>query len=86
MKKIKLDTDAIRDHLINKLGDTFHAACVPREAVAKRATSGAPAVEGSRLINPARSPKPWVSVQRVVADGSWGPWIRSHLDTKITWM
>ena len=74
MKKIKADVQAVTDHLIKQLGGTWQEACVARVA------------KDSKLVNPPLSPKPWVSTARVAADGSFYGWVKSHLDTKITWM
>ena len=56
MKSIRDDVDAIVEYLKDKCGSTWAAACVPGRA--------------TRLVNPARSPKPWLSVQRAERDGS----------------
>ena len=77
MKKIHTDVAAVVEHLKTTLGSTWAQASVPRPQA------------NSRLVNPARSPKPWVSRDRKVAEQNghaFNHWIRGHLDTKVTWM
>ena len=73
-KKIDTDVDALKKHLITVLGNNWQSAAVPR------------ARDASKLVNPAKSPRPWESAARAVNDGSYSDWIRTHLDTKVTWM
>jgi hypothetical protein len=77
MKKIEADVAAVVKHLKATLGATWAQASVPR------------AQANSRLLNPARTPKPWESVNRMVnANGglNYDAWLRGHLDSKVTWM
>ena len=74
MKKIKDDVRAVVDHLKAELGSTW------QEAAAYRVQ------KDSKLVNPAKSPKPWDSVMRAVNSGQFDDWVRGHLDTKVTWM
>ena len=77
MKKIEADVAAVVKHLKVTLGATWAQASVPR------------AQANSRLLNPARTPKPWESVNRMVnANGglNYDAWLKGHLDSKVTWM
>ena len=75
-KRVKVDKDvqSLVDHLIEKLGGSWDEACVPRDHT------------DSALISPPRSPKPWESIERSLADGEYDKWVRSHLGNKVTWM
>lgn len=72
--KIKDDVKSLKDYLIQELGNNWQSASVPRDQ------------SRSKLVNPARSPKPWESTARAINDGSFDKWVRSHLDSKVTWM
>ena len=73
MIKIQNDVTAVVNHLIKVLGGTWATACVPR------------AQKDSLLVNPPRSPRPWISISKAVNEGKFGPWVASHLDSKVTW-
>ena len=65
------------EHLKATLGATWAQASVLRQQA------------NSLLVNPARTPKPWESRDRMVAANGgrdFIDWIRGHLDTKVTWM
>ena len=77
MKKIHDDVAAVVKHLQDTLGATWALASVPRLA------------RNSLLVNPPLSPRPWESRDRTVAANGgrdFDQWIRSHLDSKVTWM
>ena len=77
MKKITEDVQAVVDHLKEKLGATWQEACVVRPQAS------------SKLVNPPRAVRPWVSRNNVVTESNgrkFDRWIRTHLDTKVTWM
>ena len=75
-KKAKIDEDvkAVKEYLIKELGNNWQEASVPR------------AQSASKLVNPAKSPRPWESVAKAVNDGSFLDWVRSHIASKVTWM
>ena len=74
MKKIDSDVQLVKDYLIETLGGTWADACVPREQT------------DSLLVNPARSPRPWESVERMLEDDLFNKWVRGHLHSKVPWM
>ena len=74
VKSIAEDVAAIVDHLKDQLGSTWSEACIPREK------------NGSKLVSPARSVNPWDSIATAIQNESYSRWIRSHLDTKVSWM
>ena len=75
MKQIQKDVEAVVEHLQSTLGATWAEASIPRPQ--KR----------SILANPPKAPLPWVSRDRTVAaHHEFDRWIRSHLDSKVTWM
>ena len=70
-------TTAVVEYLKATLGATWAQASVPRQQA------------NSLLVNPPRTPKPWVSRDRKVAANNgrdFIEWIHGHLDTKVTWM
>ena len=73
MVKIQEDVRAVKEYLIDKLGNTWQEASVPRAQAA------------SKLVNPARSPRPWQSVARALNEDKFDSWVRGHLDSKVTW-
>ena len=74
MKKIDADVKAVVDFLSAQLGATFAAARVPRAA------------GQGKLINPARTKGPWLSVEKMAQTNQFDGWLKKHLDTKVTWM
>ena len=74
MVKIQNDVNAVVEHLKDKLGTTWAAACVPRQP------------RNSILVNPPSSVRPWESVARMCGNPDFEAWVRSHLATKVTWM
>ena len=73
MANIRQDVQKVTEYLIEKLGGTWSEACVSR------------AQTDSLLVNPPRSPRPWVSISKAVNDGSFWKWVESHLDSKVKW-
>ena len=69
-----VDVQLVVDHLVATLGGTWQAALVPR------------AQKHSKLVNPPKSPQPWVAVARLAASGEFHDWMKGHLDSKVTWM
>jgi hypothetical protein len=57
MKSIQADVQLVVEHLVVTLGGTWQAALVPRVQ------------KDSKLVNPPRSPQPWVAVARLAASG-----------------
>ena len=58
-------------------GSTWAAASNPRTQA------------NSRLVNPPRTSKPWVSRNNMVGKNGgrdFDNWIRGHIDSKVTWM
>ena len=77
MKKIDADVAAVVEHLKVTLGPTWAQA----SALCLQANS--------KIVNPPKTPKPWASRDRMVAENGgqkFEQWIRGHLDTKVTWM
>ena len=77
MKKITEDVAAVVEHLKVTLGATWALANTPRVQA------------NGRLANPPKSPRPWVSRDTMVAangGNDFTQWIRSHLNSKVTWM
>jgi hypothetical protein len=74
MKSIQADVQLVVEHLVVTLGGTWQAALVPRVQ------------KDSKLVNPPRSPQPWVAVARLAASGDFYDWMKGHLDSKVTWM
>ena len=62
------------DHLVRKLRGSWTEALVHR------------AHQNSELVNPPRSPRPWEMVAKVGCSAEFDLWIKSHLDSKVTWM
>ena len=75
-KKKQIDTDvqAVVDHLVNTLGGTWAAVSQPRQQ------------KDSLLVNPPRSARPWKAAQGLGRSNVLHTWVRSHLDSKVTWM
>ena len=77
MKKIDRDVQAVVEHLKATLGATWAQASVPRVQA------------NSLLVNPPKSRRPWLSRDAMIAEQggrAFRDWIRSHLDSKVTWM
>ena len=74
MKKIIDDVDAVVEHLKRKLGATWGEASVPR------------AQSSSKLVNPPRSVRPWISVRKEAEGDEFEAWVKMHLDSKVPWM
>ena len=77
MKVIHTDVDKVVAHLKAKLGATWAQASAPR------------AHGHSVLVNPPRSVRPWVQRTAMLAENNgqkFDAWVRSHLDSKVTWM
>ena len=69
MKKIDADVAAVVEHLKATLGATWAQASVPRQQA------------NSLLVNPARTPKPWESRNRMVAANGGRVYIDWIVDT-----
>ena len=77
MKKIRVDVQLVVDHLKKHLGSTWAQASVPRQQA------------NSKLVNPARSRRPWLSRDAMVQKNGgrdFNEWIEGHLDSKVAWM
>jgi len=74
MVKIAEDVQAIVDHLSAKLGKTWQEASVVREQ------------RQSKLVQPPKTPRPWLSVRDGVDSGKFEEWVQGHLNSKVTWM
>jgi len=74
MKKFAADVQAVVDHLSATLGATWEEASMQRGQ------------GSSKLVQPPRSPRPWMSVQKAVEEGKFTPWVEGHLHSKVTWM
>jgi hypothetical protein len=73
-KKIDADVDAVFEYLKTITGSTWVVASQPRAKAA------------SLLVNPARSRQPWLEVEKIGQSAEFGPWLRGHIATKVTWM
>mmetsp|Transcript_23882 Transcript_23882/g.77118 ORF Transcript_23882/g.77118 Transcript_23882/m.77118 type:complete len:447 (+) Transcript_23882:755-2095(+) len=74
MKKIEADVQAIVDHLKLKVGATWADAREPRLQ------------KDSVLVNPPRTPRPWLSVAAAAESGEFQKWVKGHIDDKVPWM
>jgi len=74
MKKIEADVQAIVDHLKLKVGATWADAREPRLQ------------KDSVLVNPPRTPRPWLSVATAAESGEFQKWVKGHIDDKVPWM
>jgi hypothetical protein len=73
-KKIDEDVQAVVDFLVKLLGGTWAQASQPR------------AQKDSLLVNPPKSIRPWLSVQRLGQSRAFLDWVQSHIRSKVTWM
>eukprot|EP00965_Chrysotila_dentata_P137457 4546800-Pleurochrysis_carterae.AAC.1 len=73
-EKITDDVDAVVEYLRQKLGASWSVASRPR------------AQTSSLLVNPPRSARPWVAIAKIVETDESEKWVKSRLDSKISWM
>eukprot|EP00965_Chrysotila_dentata_P051620 1713397-Pleurochrysis_carterae.AAC.1 len=74
MVAIKKDVNGLVEHLTPTLGTTWHTACQPRPQ------------NTSKLVEPAKSPSVWKTVEEIGKSRDFEARMKGHLDSKVTWM